>query len=963
MDITDKGDYGLFGFVKDATIKNFTIYGEVESTLTAKPDEFNYGVIGEAQGSTIITDVHSHVNLTINDNYYRNFIGGIIGSNNQAGENFAIERCSFSGKLNLGAAQVDCTGGIIAYVMAGHTVKINNCLFDGEIISKYNDGPMQVGGLMGYYRVSGLTITNSLSVGDITVNNNTKMGEIVGILRQHGSANQMVTNNYYLEGKQPFGNSTDSDDITDSYDSQTVAGSATAVTEAQLKSGEVAYLLNGSTSEGDLAWYQTIGTDVYPQFTGPVVYYDSINGYKNIVHDCTYTIDGNKIIATCNDSECNASGYVTISAPSDLTYTGNKIEAVIDNQLPLGANVTVTYTGETTNGYPVNVGSYTVSITLGDKTVSVDFTIVKADPTVTAPTAKEGLTYNGNEQELIERGTATGGTMLYSLTENGTFSDTIPIGTSAGEYTVWYYVQGDKNCYDSEKSFVNVIIAPTANYTEEVTTTQNVIREKGEFIFPGYTGINNDPVDGTLVYTYDGDGYSHAELVEKLKTLAADMTVSVGYTFTPTDRNYAQKTGTLNLTIHTVKFTVNGALATADNAIIRTGEFVYGDLLEDRITISEDLIAELLDAFDENPDNFSFSRDSQTLLSVGTHTIQILYNGTIYGVLYEDVVVCEFTVTVSQKAVAPEIQWPTASGLTYGQKLSESILTSADENGTFAWKDGNTVPTVTNSGYVVVYIPNDTDNYDYTVFMLEKTIAVDVSRKTVTITADNKTICVDGTYTLTYTVNGLLEGDTLITNPTPNTNATVATAGEYAITVNGATVSDNYAITYENGTLTVRNHAYNGAITTNPTCTTVGKMTYTCSHDSSHTYTEDVDALGHTEEAVAGKAATCTEKGLTDGKKCSVCDETLTAQTEIAALGHKYDNACDSECNTCGEERTPAEHVDADENNSCDECGAELPKDGLSGGTIAGIVVGSVAILGGGGFALWWFVFRKKRII
>ena len=45
-------------------------------------------------------------------------------------------------------------------------------------------------------------------------------------------------------------------------------------------------------------------------------------------------------------------------------------------------------------------------------------------------------------------------------------------------------------------------------------------------------------------------------------------------------------------------------------------------------------------------------------------------------------------------------------------------------------------------------------------------------------------------------------------------------------------------------------------------------------------------AKGHTEEAVPGKAATCTETGLTDGKKCSVCGETLAAQEEIAALGH-----------------------------------------------------------------------------
>ena len=49
---------------------------------------------------------------------------------------------------------------------------------------------------------------------------------------------------------------------------------------------------------------------------------------------------------------------------------------------------------------------------------------------------------------------------------------------------------------------------------------------------------------------------------------------------------------------------------------------------------------------------------------------------------------------------------------------------------------------------------------------------------------------------------------------------------------------------------------------------------------------EVIQALGHTEETVEGYAATCLDKGLTDGVKCSVCGETLTAQEEIPALGH-----------------------------------------------------------------------------
>ena len=63
-----------------------------------------------------------------------------------------------------------------------------------------------------------------------------------------------------------------------------------------------------------------------------------------------------------------------------------------------------------------------------------------------------------------------------------------------------------------------------------------------------------------------------------------------------------------------------------------------------------------------------------------------------------------------------------------------------------------------------------------------------------------------------------------------------------------------------------------------------GIKTFTCT--CNHIYTEEIPALGHTEETVAGKEATCTETGLTEGKKCTVCGVTTVEQTEIKALGH-----------------------------------------------------------------------------
>ncbi|MBQ4549494.1 MAG: S-layer homology domain-containing protein [Oscillospiraceae bacterium] len=59
---------------------------------------------------------------------------------------------------------------------------------------------------------------------------------------------------------------------------------------------------------------------------------------------------------------------------------------------------------------------------------------------------------------------------------------------------------------------------------------------------------------------------------------------------------------------------------------------------------------------------------------------------------------------------------------------------------------------------------------------------------------------------------------------------------------------------------------------------------------------EVVEKLAHTEEIIPGKDATCTETGLTEGKKCSVCGEILVAQKVVPVLGHDWQ---DGECSRC----------------------------------------------------------------
>ena len=95
-------------------------------------------------------------------------------------------------------------------------------------------------------------------------------------------------------------------------------------------------------------------------------------------------------------------------------------------------------------------------------------------------------------------------------------------------------------------------------------------------------------------------------------------------------------------------------------------------------------------------------------------------------------------------------------------------------------------------------------------------------------------------------------------------------------------------------------HTYTNYVSNNDaTCTEDGTKTGTCVCGEKNTIADEGSALGHTELTVAGKDATCTETGLTEGKKCSVCGEITVNQNEIPANDHKDDDG-DYKCDVCG---------------------------------------------------------------
>ncbi|MCD8181058.1 MAG: carbohydrate-binding domain-containing protein, partial [Firmicutes bacterium] len=92
-------------------------------------------------------------------------------------------------------------------------------------------------------------------------------------------------------------------------------------------------------------------------------------------------------------------------------------------------------------------------------TLTLTFTVAEASPTYTAPTA-DTLYYTGEAQALVTAGTAENGTMYYSLTgEDDDWSTSVPTGTDAKTYTVYYKVVGDTNYSDIEAQTLTVTIA------------------------------------------------------------------------------------------------------------------------------------------------------------------------------------------------------------------------------------------------------------------------------------------------------------------------------------------------------------------------------------------------------------------------------------------------------------------------------------------------------------------------
>ena len=83
-------------------------------------------------------------------------------------------------------------------------------------------------------------------------------------------------------------------------------------------------------------------------------------------------------------------------------------------------------------------------------------------------------------------------------------------------------------------------------------------------------------------------------------------------------------------------------------------------------------------------------------------------------------------------------------------------------------------------------------------------------------------------------------------------------------------------------------HTFGDAVTvTAATCTEDGEGEAFCIY-CGQKETFAIKALGHHEISIPGVDPTCTEMGLTEGVRCSICGIDLVEQKPVPALGHNY---------------------------------------------------------------------------
>lgn len=380
------------------------------------------------------------------------------------------------------------------------------------------------------------------------------------------------------------------------------------------------------------------------------------------------------------------------------------------------------------------------------------------------------------------------------------------VGESISLYVNLALTGNDASNYELANTQSNIMGAITAKDISEnrEPESQNVVVGVGEFTAPSFTGVNGESVSGSVTYTYNDEIKSEVDIVAALKELNVGATTSIGYTFMPTDGgNYTGKiTGTINVTMVDILFTVNSETANAKNALDIDTDAVYGDTWADIVTIKSGINATL----NEKPveGTYQLSVNSADRPTAGDHSfeLQFVSNGKTYKV-------CDATVNVTKREVS------ISGGLSVTSKVYDGN-TTADVTGTatlsnvFGTDDvsltynGGTFDSQNAGTHNVTLIGATLDGSAASNYTLSNnyTLTGTINKRPVTVTGG---LSVTGKeydgYTNAVIVNNAIF-DNVVTNESltltfTGANFASADVGTHDVTLTGVALGGAYAANYE----------------------------------------------------------------------------------------------------------------------------------------------------------------------
>ena len=314
---------GFFGYATDGSIKNITFdNAKVKST-----GSYDTAILAGAAEYCIIENIKTLANCSVEGNMLTGGIAGMAEGNISNCENHAMVKGSYTVGgvvgINNGSSNISsCAnygavtgtngeiGGMVGHFSFG---TIQNSANYGDIT-----GTSYVGNLIG--TADGCNLNNVLGTGNVTATSYTDYaGLLVGYAnKSYSTASGILA--YNSSAKLTINGTEQTGDAVKAIGEGSLtypegvneADVIKAFTPEQLKSGEVAYLLNGSKSEGKLAWYQKLlgaDADAYPVLTAA----EGNTVYKGTFRYCDGT--ASSYSNSSSDSELIHVASATITSP------------------------------------------------------------------------------------------------------------------------------------------------------------------------------------------------------------------------------------------------------------------------------------------------------------------------------------------------------------------------------------------------------------------------------------------------------------------------------------------------------------------------------------------------------------------------------------------------------------------------------------------------------------------------